>query len=46
MAGTVNISTLFIWKDSDPIPKKLNSKCQLVLTILDGEWFNDADFMG
>lgn len=46
MAGTVNISTQFIWYDSDPIPKKLNSKCQLVLTILDGEWFSDADTFG
>jgi hypothetical protein len=46
MAGTVNISTQFIWKDSDPIPSKLNSRCKLILTILEGEWFSDADTFG
>ena len=46
MAGTINISTQFIWREADPIPKKLNSKCYLELTILDGEWFADADTFG
>lgn len=46
MAGTINISTQFIWREADPIPKRLNSKCYLELTILDGEWFADADFLG
>ena len=46
MAGTINISTQFIWREADPIPKKLNSKCYLELTILDGEWFSDADTFG
>lgn len=46
MAGTVKIATQFIWKDSDPIPKKLNSRCKMLLIIEDGEWFADADTFG
>ena len=46
MAGNVNITTQMIWADSDPIPARLNSKCKLILTIIEGTWFKDADLFG
>jgi hypothetical protein len=46
MAGTLNVTTQLIWKEVDPIPKRLNSKCKLLLTIVSGTWLSDADLFG
>jgi len=46
MAGTLQITTQFIWADVDPIPSRLNSKCKLILTIVSGTWLADADLFG
>lgn len=46
MAGTLQITTQLIWAQVDPMPPRLNSKCKLLLTIMSGTWFADADLFG
>ena len=46
LAGTAKITTQFVYRELDPLPPNLNSKCSLKLTIVEGNWFKDEDMVG
>lgn len=46
MAGTLWLTTQFVYREADPIPQGLNHKCYIQLGITVADFLEDADFLG
>ena len=45
-AGSIKITVQFVKREVDPIPERINARCQLQLTINKATFLKDADIFG
>lgn len=44
--GSLEVITRYVQKEADPVPRGLNHRCKLHLSILEANFVKDADLIG